>query len=277
MIASEFEYFAPTEVGEALDLLHTKGDGARPLAGGMSLVPLMRVGMRHPAVVVSLHYVTGLDRVKDLGPALSIGAMCRHTAVARDPLVLRDAPLLARAAASIGDVQIRNRGTLGGSIAHADPAADYPSALVALGATMIVRSAGGERRVPAAEFFVDVMRTVLEADELIVAVEVPKHTGLGFAHERLQRVEGEFPIVLASLQLLPGGAGRLALGGVGVKPVALELAQTSADEASLCALGRRAFDAAAGARGDSNGSREYRQAMARVMSERALLAACGGK
>ncbi|MGE3773192.1 MAG: xanthine dehydrogenase family protein subunit M [Gammaproteobacteria bacterium] len=277
MIASEFEYFAPTEMTEALDLLHTKGDGARPLAGGMTLVPLMRLGMRHPAIVVSLNYVAGLDQVKDVGPALSIGAMCRHDAVARDPLVLCHAPLLALAAASIRDVRVRKRGTLGGSIAHADPAADCPVALVASGATMILRSVGGERRVPAAEFFVDVMTTVLDAGELVVAVEIPKLTGLGFAHERLRRIDGEFPLVLASLQLLPDGNGRIALGGVGVKPVAFEFASGFADAASVSVLGRRAFEAAVDAVGDADGSREYRRTMARVLSERALLTACSGR
>lgn len=277
MGTSEFEYFAPTEVGEALALLQAKGRDARPLAGGMTLVPLMQLGMRHPAIVVSLEHVASLAQVHDLGTALSVGAMCRHTVVAHHPLVLRDAPLLALAAASIGDVQIRDRGTLGGSIAHGDPAADCPNALVALGATMLLRSAAGERRVPAADFFLGVMTTVLAAGELVVAVEIPKFGGLGHAHERLRRSASGFPLVVASLQLLPAGQGRLALGGVAARPVAIDFTPGTDDVSGAIALGRAAFDAATGAVADAEGSREYRRAMARVLSERALLTACSRK
>lgn len=273
MTASDFEYFAPTDVVEALDLMHTKGGGARPLAGGMTLVPLMCTGMQHPAVVVSLNRVAGLDGIEEFGAVVRVGAMCRHAAIACDPLLRRDVPLFARAAASIGDIQVRNRGTLGGSIAHGDPAADYPSALVALGATILVQSVDGERRVPADEFFVGMMTTNLAPDELVVAVEVPKCAGLGYAHERQPRATGDFPIVLASVQLLPDGAGRLVLGGIRATPVVLDFVVPSTTTASVAALGRRAFDAAAGTFGDLNGSPEYRRAMARVLSERALRAA----
>jgi len=278
MIAGEFEYFAPKTLPEALRLLREQGGGCKLLAGGMTLLPIMTLGLAQPAAVVSLNHLHGLDSVEDVGPALRLGAMTRHATIGRHPLVLQHAPLLAAAARAIGDVQVRHRGTLGGSLAHAEPAADYLCATATLQARFLLQKEGRERWLDATEFFVDVMTTALEPDELLTAVEIPKQAaGSGHAHQSLRRVEGAFPIVLASALIAPGCAtARIGLGGVGPRPVVLDVADLlrgGVTPAALDTLGTRAHDAAAEALADLNGSTEYRRAMARVYARRALEAA----
>lgn len=279
MISTEFEFFAPREIDEAFRLLRQHGEEAKVLAGGMSLVPLMSLGLAHPRVVVSLNHLSGLDQVEEMSASLRIGAMARHKAIGANALVERHTPLLGEAARSIGDVQVRNRGTIGGSLAHADPAADYPSVMLALGARFQARSEGGERVIESNDFFVDVMTTALAPDELLVAIEIPKPPGgSGFAHERLRRVEGAFPIVTASALLEPsGGRARVGLGGVGPRPALLDitgrLSQGPGDDA-LATIGRDAFEASAAAMEDLNGSTRYRREMARLYCQRAVQKAC---
>ncbi len=278
MIGGEFRFFAPKTLDEALRLVQTHGASGKVLAGGMSLLPMMTLGLLHPEAIISLNHVSGLDGVEDGEKCLRIGAMTRHDTVQRDPLVRRHAPLLAAAAASIGDVQVRNRGTLGGSLSHAEPAADYVCATTTLGARFRLQKDGAERWLEAAAFFRDVMTTALEPDELLTAIELPKQAqGSGTAHLRLRRVEGAFPIVVACALVAPGFASvRLGLGGVGAGPVVLELTGTlagGATAAALDAVGERAFAAAGGAMSDLNGSGAYRREMARVYARRVVRAA----
>ncbi len=273
MIGAEFEFFAPQALDEALELL-ARHDEAKVLAGGMSLVPVMGLGLAHPSAVVSLNHLPGLDGVKEASGTLHLGALLRHKSVATDPLIRTHASLLAEAAASIGDVQIRNRGTLGGSLAHADPAADYPPAMLVLGARFRLARQGEERVVEAYDFFTDIMTTCLSPDELLVEVEIPKVSAdAGTAHERLRRVEGAFPIVTASALFEPGRRARVALGGVGPIPVLLDVSDVVAsdpNDEAFAAVGERAFAAAASALEDLNGSTPYRREMARLYSQRAL-------
>ena len=278
MIAGEFEFFAPATLREALRLLNEHGSACKLLAGGMTLVPIMTLGLAQPAAIVSLNHLAELDGVEDAGNVLRIGAMNRHAAISSHPLVLKHAPLLAAAAGGIGDVQVRHRGTLGGSLAHAEPAADYLCATATLGARFRLQKLGGERWLRADEFFVDVMTTALEPDELLTVIEVPKQAvGSGHAHLSLRRVEGAFPIVLASAQIAPGYAqARIGLGGVGPRPVVLDVGDVvtgGVSAAALEAVGARAYDAAKQALSDLNGSGDYRRAMARVHARRALEAA----
>jgi len=275
LIASEFEFFAPKQLSEALDLLERCGDGARVMAGGMSLVPLMSVGLAHPDTVVSLNHVDGLDIIAESDGALRIGALTRHHTLCVHPTVARCAPLLAEAAACIGDAQIRNRGTLGGSLAHADPAADYLGVTLALGARFRVQKAGGERWIEAADFFTDVMVTALEPGEVLTEIEVPTAPpGSAHSHQRLCRVEGAFPIVAASIAIESGlGRARLGLGGVGPRPVRLDIAPLLVEGASagaLAAIGEAARDASHGALADLHGGAEYRREMASVFARRAV-------
>ncbi|MBI4697066.1 MAG: xanthine dehydrogenase family protein subunit M [Gammaproteobacteria bacterium] len=278
MIAGEFEFCAPKTLAEALALLGTHGSACKLLAGGMTLVPVMTLGLAQPAVVVSLNHLSGLDGVEDAGGVLRLGAMLRHATVAKHPSIREHLPLLAAAAAGIGDVQVRHRGTLGGSLVHAEPAADYLSATATLGARLCVRSTRGERWLTTSEFFVDVMTTALAPDEILTAIEIPKQpAGSGSAHKTLRRVEGAFPIVLASAAIGPGLApARVGIGGVGPRPVVLDVAdelRRGAGDAALAAIGDRAFEAAQHALTDLNGSGAYRREMARVYAKRAVTAA----
>ena len=278
MIASEFDFLAPKDLAEALKLLQTHGAGGKVLAGGMTLVPIMTLGLAHPEVVISLNHIDGLDQVEEHDSALRIGAMARHDGVRRHPVIKRHAPLLAAAAGAIGDVQVRNRGTLGGSLAHADPAADYLCATVTIGARFHVQKHGAARCIEATDFFQGVMTTALDADELLTAIEVPKQApGTGIAHLGLRRVKGTFPIVVASAWVEPAFArARVGLGGVGQRPLVLDitdiLAAGATDEA-LAAVGERAYEAAVDAMSDLNGSSAYRREMARVYARRAVRAA----
>ncbi len=276
MIATEFEYLAPRDINAALDLLREHADDAKLLAGGMTLMPIMRLGLAHPRYVLSLNHVRDLDNVKESATAVHIGAMTHHVTVSQAPLITQHAPLLCAAARSIGDVQVRNRGTLGGSLAHADPAADYPCAMLALEARFHIRSKDASRCIAATDFFVDVMTTALAPDELLTEIEIPKCSPSStYAHERLRRVEGAFPIVVASA-FIDGSRGRVGLGGIGPHALSLDISEhlgAGASEQAIAAIGTRAYEIAAHALDDLNGSAPYRRAMARVYSQRAVRAA----
>jgi carbon-monoxide dehydrogenase medium subunit len=281
MISKEFDFFAPTELPGVLELLERYGGDATILAGGMSLVPAMNLGLVEPERLISLNHVAGLDDVTEEADALRLGALLRHEQVARAPLIRRWCPALSQAAATIGDVQVRHRGTLGGSVAHADPAADYPAVLVALGASIRLRSARDERFVPAEAFFLDLMLTAREPAELVVEVKIPKPAAsVRSAYVRFARVEGSFPIVNAAAVLDPtGGSVRLALGGVGGRPALVELSEDLASglsDAILARLSDAAHAASAEAYGDLHADPEYRRAMARVFAQRAAKAALNG-
>jgi carbon-monoxide dehydrogenase medium subunit len=276
VITEEITFHAPKGVDEVLGLLGAHSDDAKILAGGMSLVPTMNLGLARPTILISLNHVHGLDGIVEDGDVLRLGAMVRHARVATDRAIAQHAPLLAEAAVLVGDPQVRNRGTLGGSVAHADPAADYLPALVALGAWVVVRSSTGGRSVPAAEFFVNVMQTALETNELLVEVTLPKApAGQTSAYRRLSRVEGSFAIVNAAAVVdADGRTGRVAIGGIEARPLLIEL--TDLDEQRVDVIARvraNAIEAAAGAFADLNASVEYRQQMAGVFAGRAVAAA----
>ncbi|MGD9601608.1 MAG: xanthine dehydrogenase family protein subunit M [Gammaproteobacteria bacterium] len=278
MIAAAFDYFAPKTLDETLALLDTHGSACKVLAGGMTLVPVMTLGLVQPGAVVSLNHVAGLDAIEDAGDVLRLGAMVRHATLARHPLVRQYTPLLAAAAGGIGDVQVRHRGTLGGSLSHAEPAADYLCACAALGARFCLRSRHGERWLDVETFFCDVMTTALAPEELLTMIEIPKQpVGSGIAHLTLRRVEGAFPVVLASAAVAPGFVtARLGLGGIGPRPVALDITDAlrgGLSDRALPVIGERAFAAAAHALSDLNGSSRYRREMARVYARRAVQAA----
>ena len=278
MIATEFAFHAPTRLTEALELLERHGDGVAVLAGGMSLVPLMSLGLAHPDTVVSLNHVAELATLGETGAALRIGALVRHRALAADPRVRARAPLLAEAAASIGDVQVRNRGTLGGSLVHADPAADYLSVMRVLEARFHLQSAAGERWIDAGDFFTDVMTTALAPGELLTEVEVPAAPpNFAYSHQRLRRVEGAFPIATASVAIESGlGRACVGLGGVGPRPVLLDLGAILGDGAgqtALAVVGEAARAASSEALPDLHARADYRREMAGVLARRAVCAA----
>jgi carbon-monoxide dehydrogenase medium subunit len=281
VISTEIDYHGPAELAEALELLAEQGDDVTVLSGGMSLVPMMNLGIVRPELVLSLNRVAALDHVTESGGELVIGAMVRHARVASDPLIASYCPLLAEAARVIGDVQVRNRGTIGGSVAHADPAADYLPVLAAVGGTITLTSSGGERTLSPDEFFVDLMLTGREPEELVTAVTVPKRAaadGWRSAYRRLARVEGSFAIVNAAALLGGDGAAMVALGGVGPAPVVIDVGAELAggvDEAALTAVAEAAFAAAEDATGDLMNDAAYRREMAAVFARRAVAGAAG--
>jgi carbon-monoxide dehydrogenase medium subunit len=281
VISREFEFFAPGDAASVLKLLDTYGTGATLLAGGMSLVPAMNLGLAEPERLISLNHVAGLDGMAEQEGALLLGAMLRHGQVAASPLVRRWCPALGAAAGSIGDVQVRHRGTLGGSVAHADPAADYPPVLVTVGATVRLRSVRGERAVPAAEFFVDLMATARKPSELLAEITIPKPAPTARSgYVRFARVEGAFPIVTAAALVDPAaGSIRVGLGGIGPRPVLVGLAEDLSGglgEGTLARVAEAAHELTGEAYGDLHADPEYRRAMARVFAQRAVRAALDG-
>lgn len=266
MKPAPFTYDDPRTVEEALDLLARHGDEAKVLAGGQSLVPLMNFRLARPERLVDVNRIEELDYLREDAGALRIGALTRTAALERSPLVAERWPLLAEAARLVGHEAIRTRGTVGGSAAHADPAAELPVAFVALGATFHVRSARGAREVAAEDFFFTHLTTVLEPDELLVEIEVPPvPPGSGTAIVEHARVHGDFALGGAAVVLGEGRASvvLLAAGPTPVRAAAVEEALARGTEAGEAArLAAEAVEVVAGA--------DYRRALAVEMTRRAL-------
>ncbi len=280
MISREFSFHAPKTLNEALSLLDRHGDEAKILSGGMSLVPVMTLGLVQPGAIISLNHVSGLDSIREDGNLLRIGGMVRHRQVMTDPLIKKHCPILAEAATGIGDVQVRHRGTIGGSLAHADPAADYVPVSMIAGAQMRLQSSKGERVVKATDFYKGLMQTALQDGEILTEVQVPKMAaGTGSAYLRLHRVEGNFAIVAAAAVIEAGfKSARVGLAGVGPKAVVIDVTKRLAkgvNDEALRGVSDDAFAASAEAYGDLNGDAVYRRAMARVYAQRAVQAAAG--
>jgi len=277
-----FRYFAPTNLAEALALVAEHGDDGKILAGGQSLVPTMNFRLSQPTVLVDLNPV---DELFFLRPAadgsLRIGAMTRQRTVERDPLVAERAPLLHTVMPHIAHVQIRNRGTIGGSLAHADPAAELPAVAVSLDAQMRVQSQRGERWVPARDFYVSLFTTALETDELLVEIAIPPCTPrTGWAFHEVARRHGDYALVgvAALLNLDETGrcsAARIVLLSVGDGPVLAEqTAKLLQGETPTAELIRAAADQVATTeidpQGDIHASAAFRRHLARVLTQRAL-------
>ena len=279
MYPSPCAYYAPATIDDALDLLARLPDG-KILAGGQSLIPLMNLGLARPGALVDVNELPELDGVREDGGRLRIGALVRHRTLETSAQIRARCPLLAAAASLIGNIRVRHRGTLGGSLAHADPAAELPLVAVALGATLEIRHAGGGREVAAEEFFRGYLLTDLEPGEMVTGVRVPvcaPATGYGLA--QLVRRAGDFAIVAACAVLAVDEAGRcrhvsVALGGVGPRPVRMRRAEALlVDGVVDDPLIREAADAAGeevSPESDIHASAGYRRAMARVMARRAL-------
>ena len=255
-------------------MLAERGDDITVLAGGMSLLPMMNLGIVQPDVVMSLNHITDMAGVSYDGE-LRIGAMVRHREVMTNPLVTTHAPMLATAAGSVGDVQVRNRGTMAGSLCHADPACDYSPVIVVAGADVELTGSNGTRRIRADEFLIDLMFTAREPDELVTAILVPgQPAGAGSAYVRFARVEGSFAIVNAAALVGPDfGSVRVAIGGVGPTPVVVDATDVFAGGTGPGAfeeLAARAYDAAEYASSDIHSDAEYRRHMAGVFARRAV-------
>jgi carbon-monoxide dehydrogenase medium subunit len=280
MIPAKFDYIAPHSLDEVLALLKAHGDEAKLLAGGQSLLPLMKLRLGRPKFVIDLSRVPGLGRIREADGAIHIGPMARHASVETSRLLRKKLSILPETAEGIGDPQVRNMGTMGGALAHADPAADYPTVVSLLQARLQLRSAEGERWVDAEDFFVDMMITTLEPAEMITGAvfqKLPPRAGAVYC--KLERKAGDFATVgVAALVRLNPDLGveecRITIGAVGPKPF-------RAGQAEEFLLGKRPTDAlfqeasgiaasAADPETDLRGSREYKQAVTRVYAERAI-------
>ncbi len=279
MYLSPFVYHAPASVDEALTLL-ARLPQAKVLAGGQSLIPLMSLGLARPGVLVDVNGLPGLDGVTEADGHLRIGALARHHALETSPIIQRRCPLLAEAASLIGNIRVRHRGTLGGSLAHADPAAELPLVAAALGATLEIRRAEGSREVAAEEFFRGYLTTDLAPGELVTGVRLQAFgpaTGHGLAE--LVRRAGDFAIVAACAVLDVDDAGRcghvsLVVGGVGPHPLRMRRAEVllvgHALTDPLIKEAAAAVPDEVSPESDIHASAAYRRAMARVMAYRAL-------
>jgi aerobic carbon-monoxide dehydrogenase medium subunit len=279
MIPASFDYVRPSSVEEAVAALRVSEE-SKVLAGGQSLLPLLRLRLAYPEVLIDLGSVPELKGVRDEGSSLLVGAMTTHYDVVRDPLIREHCPLLSAAAATVADPAVRHRGTFGGSLAHADPAGDLPAVVLAMDGVFVTSS----REIPAAEFFTDYLTSALAPDEVLVGVRLPKaYTGWGFHYEKFHRTAQAWAIVgVACMVRRSNGEvteARIGLTNMGPTPVRASAVETAVagGAATRDALRAAAADAADGTNppSDLHGTAEYRRHLAQVLTGRALAAAAG--
>jgi len=280
MIPSQFDYVRPGDLDETLRILKDREGEAKLLSGGYSLLPLIKLRLAQPGLLVDLRDVSGLDGITETDDYLSIGAKATHRQIREAPIVRDRYPLLHDVAGGIGDPQVRNWGTIGGSVAHADPASDWPAVLLAASATIICRSQAGERAIAARDFFLDTFQTAIEPTEVLTEIRIPRRPrGSGGAYEKLERKVGDFATVAVAAIVRLGPDGHITGAGIGVTGVAetpfaaTDAEATLAGNAPSDALFRHAgLAVAAQSRpaGDVRGPIEYKRAMAAEMTLRAL-------
>lgn len=283
MIPSNFEYFAPATVNDAVNLLSQHGEDCKVLAGGHSLLPAMKLRLTQIPVVIDIGKISNLSYIKIDGGTIRIGAMTTHGAIAASDEIKQHCPLLAECGAQVGDQQVRNRGTMGGSLVHADPAADWPAAALALNAELVLQSASGERVVKAADFFIDMLTTDVQANELLTEIRLPVPAQpKASAYLKVPQAASGFAIVGVAVQLemVNGTVKSISLGITGLAPKAYRAAAVEAalvgtvlDEATLSAAAAKADADASDAMGDMHASEEYRRHLTRVYVKRAVQAA----
>lgn len=286
MIPVAFDYTAPDTLDEALAALRDAGDDGKVLAGGQSLIPVLKLRMAAPSMVVDLGRIDGLRGVREDGDDVVIGAMTTHHTVETDPLVARHASLLAKATRTVADPQVRHRGTLGGALVHADPAGDLPAPALALDARFVITGPSGERTVAAADFFEDLFTTAVAEDEILTAVRVPKKTGWVSHYEKFTRTAQQWSIVgvAVALRLTDHtiADARVALTNMASTPVratsveqalvGCSVAGTAQDDAAIAAAVATVADGTHPPE-DLNGDADYRRHLARVLTRKAVAAA----
>jgi len=281
MIPAAFDYARPATVADAVAALAAGGEDAKVLAGGHSLLPVLRLRLAAPTLLVDLGDVAEMRGIRVDGDHLVLGAMTTHAEVAASPLVMQDAPLLAQAATTVGDRQVRHRGTLGGSLSHADPAGDLPTVAVALDAELVVAGPAGQRIVPAREFFVDYFTTSLQPDEVLAEVRVPRMAGWGTHYTKVSRTAQAWATaaVAAAVRRENGAIAqaRVALTNMGPTPVRAVVVEQALAGADADGIARAAARAAEGTSppSDATASADYRRHLATVLTRRALTAAAG--
>jgi aerobic carbon-monoxide dehydrogenase medium subunit len=265
MIPGPFEYVRAGSVDEAIAALSEHGDDAKLIAGGHSLLPLMKLRLAMPAVLVDIAAIRDLSYVRVEGDEVAIGAGTRHYELERSDVARAEVPLLPHVAARVGDPQVRHRGTLGGTVAHSDPASDLPTALLALGGVVVVQGPGGRRSVPVTEFWLGFFETALEPDEVIVELRVPRTGAAGWGYEKFTRRENDWPIVAAAA--VDGRVALANMAGSVVRATATEEALAGgASIADAAALADQGLEPSS----DMHADAEYRRHLARLLTRRAL-------
>ena len=269
MIPAPFEYVRAGSAAEAISLIGQHGDEAKFLAGGHSLLPLMKLRLAQPSVLVDIGRVSDLSYIRDAGDHIAIGALTRHMDVETSPVLAEHVPLLAHAAGHVGDPQVRHRGTIGGSIAHSDPASDLPATTLALGATYVAQGPNGTREIPATEFFHGFLQTALEPDEMLTENRVPKMNGAGWSFQKFNRRAQDWAIVGVAAWRRNGDSG-VALVNMGSVPIlASSVSSALAGGASIADAAEQAA-AESEPQSDLNATPEYRVHLAKVLVRRAL-------
>jgi carbon-monoxide dehydrogenase medium subunit len=284
MIPPKFDYVRPSSLADAVQALAGGGDDAKVIAGGQSLLPLLRLRLSYPELLVDIGGLGELAGVRDAGDALVIGALTTHYSVLRDPLIREHCGLIADATATVADPAVRHRGTIGGSLSHADPAGDLPAVIAALDGTLIAHGPDGEREIAAADFFVDYLTTALQPGEILTAIRVPKlGSGWGFRYEKFVLTAQSWAIVgVAALARRDNGhvaEARVGLTNMGTVPVRARAAEAAAAGAAATreALSAAAANADEGSDppSDLRAAADYRRHLARVLTGRALAKAAG--
>jgi carbon-monoxide dehydrogenase medium subunit len=281
MIPAKFDYVRAASVAAALDALAAGGEDAKVIAGGQSLLPLLRLRLAYPSVLVDIGGLSELRGVRDDGDQLAIGALTTHYEVTRDPLIAAHCGLLAQAAGTVADPAVRHRGTIGGSLSHADPAGDLPAVVSALDAVLVAAGPSGSREIPVAEFFDDYLTTTLGPGEILTTIRVPKLDGWGYRYEKFQVTAQDWAIVgVAALARRGNGhvaEARIGLTNMGTVPVRARSAEAAAAGAPATRDGLAAAAALAdegtSPPDDLRADADYRRHLARVLTGRALAAA----
>jgi aerobic carbon-monoxide dehydrogenase medium subunit len=269
MIPAPFAYHRAESVAQAIELLGEYGDEAKLLAGGHSLLPMMKLRFARPALLIDVGGLPGLDYIRAAGADIAIGALTRHVTLETSSLLAEAVPLLRHTASAVGDCQIRHRGTIGGSVAHGDPAADLPAALMALRGTVVVEGPAGRRAIPIDDFYLGFLETALQPDELVVELRVPRADGRSWGFQKFRRRAIDWAIVGIAYQQddAGGGIGLVSMGATTLRATSAEAALRSGLSASEAA---QLADAYAEPPGDTTATPAYRRHLARTLLARAL-------
>jgi len=269
VIPAAFDYKRASSAAEAISLVGQYGDEAKFLAGGHSLIPLMKLRLAQPSMLIDIGRITDLSYIKDAGDHIAIGALTRHMDVEKSELVKKHIPLLAHAAGHVGDAQVRHRGTIGGSLAHADSASDLPATTLALGATYVAQGPNGERTIVAKDFYKGFLESALAADEMLTEIRVPKISGGSYGFEKFNRRAQDWAIVGVAAWRSNGSSG-IALVNMGSTPILAVSASNALNQGASIADAAELAAAEAEPQSDLNASSDYRIHLAKVLVRRAL-------
>ena len=268
MIPLAFDYERAGSADEAISLLSQHGDDAKLLAGGHSLLPLMKLRLAAPSVLVDVGRLSDLSYIREAGDQVAIGALTRHHDLEYSDVLREQVPILRHVAGLVGDPQVRHRGTLGGSLAHGDPASDLPAVVLALGGTLVARGPDGEREIAAADFFTGFLETALAPDELLTEIRVPKVAGAGWSYQKFNRRAQDWAIV--GVAAVRNGTTGVALVNMGPAPVRATAVEQALAEGASAADAAQAADDGTEPPADLNASEEYRRHLVKVLVRRAL-------